>query len=164
MLFFGAAVETPAMFLTNAVFLLAQHDEERRRLTTGAVPIDAAIEELLRYESPVQCLARTLTVDTTIRATPLPKDTTVLLVYGAANRDDSRWSDPDRLDLGRPHKRHLAFGEGIHFCLGAPLTRLLARVAIPQLLAVSPDYAITAPPRRILKYSDWGVLSVTASV
>jgi cytochrome P450 len=160
MLLFGASVETPAAFVANAIYLLAEDADQRELITRKEVSVSAAVEELLRIQSPVQCLARTTTRSVVLHDTELPSGSTVMLVYGAANRDERRWDDPDALLLGRRSQRNLAFGEGLHHCLGAPLTRLEAKCVLEVLLAEAPQYAVAGPVRRLTKYSDWGILNL----
>jgi cytochrome P450 len=164
MLFLGAGVETPATFVSNSLYLLATHPDQRAHLVEREVDIEAAIEELLRFESPVQCLARTTTRATEVRGARLPADAVVLLVYAAANRDDRRWDNADRLDISRQHQRHLAFGEGLHFCLGAPLARLEAKLVIRLMLERCPAYEVAGPITRLVKYSDWGILGLPVAM
>jgi cytochrome P450 len=160
LLLFGAGVDAPGGFAANALLLLERHPDQREALRTGRATLDDAVEELLRFESPVQNLARTTTKPIRLHGTDIPQGGIVLLVYAAANRDDRRWQDPDVLDLSRPRQRHLAFGEGLHFCLGAGLARLQAKVVLETMLSEAPDYAVTGPLTRIVKQSDWGVLKL----
>ena len=95
----------------------------------------SAVEELVRYVSPVQLTGRTMLDDLEVGGQVLPKGEFVLVLVASANRDPAVFADPERLDLGRPDNRHLGFGFGIHHCLGAPLARLEAQVAVPELLA-----------------------------
>jgi cytochrome P450 len=101
------------------------------------------VEELLRYVSPVQRTGRILAEPLTISGTPVPAGALVAPVLAAANRDPVVFADPDRLDLGRTGNRHLAFGRGIHFCLGAPLARLEGQIAFATLLTRMPGLALT---------------------
>lgn len=137
-----AGYETTANLIANSLFHLAANPLERERLVGDADRLPAAVEELLRFDAPVQMLARTTTAAVALHGQELPAGSRVLLVYGAANRDQRRFPDPDRLDLARPVVRNLAFGEGIHHCLGAPLARLEARVALGDVLARLPNYEV----------------------
>jgi cytochrome P450 len=96
--------------------------------------VQRAVEEALRWESPVQFAAREAAVDTEIAGVPIPKGSGVTSVLGSANRDDTRWDDPDRFDIMREHKGIVAFGEGPHLCLGAHLARLEGQVALNAML------------------------------
>jgi cytochrome P450 family 130 len=129
-----------------------------RKLRVGEVATEAAVDELIRYESTVQALARTTSEPVRLHGVELPTGATVLLLYGAANRDDRRWDRPDTLDVTRPRRRSLAFGEGLHFCLGAMLARLEARVVVEMMLAETPEFWLDGTVTRTVKWSDWGVL------
>ena len=142
-LLFAAGTETTASLIGNALFLLAEHRDAQKELRRTPVDlVDAAIEESLRMESPVQYLARQSTTSMRIHDVEVPKGADVILIYGAANRDERRFERAETFDIHRPAQRHLAFGEGIHFCLGAPLARLEARIALPAFLRAIPSYEI----------------------
>jgi cytochrome P450 len=97
---------------------------------------------MLRFESPVQSLARRTTRDVALHGRVIPAGAEVRLMWGAANRDDREFESPDVFDIDRPIRRHLALGRGIHFCLGAGLARLEARVAFEEILSAWPEYEI----------------------
>jgi cytochrome P450 len=131
-----AGNETTTKSLTEGVMLLAQHPEVWAKLRAdpaGYAPL--VTEEVLRLSTPTQGMFRVVTRDTEIDGVPVPKGSRVILVYSGANRDPKVWGeDPDRFDPDRPNlKDHLAFGKGIHFCLGAPLSRLELNVAFEAL-------------------------------
>jgi cytochrome P450 len=107
--------------------------------------IPSAIEEMLRCESPAQALPRRVLRDVHYHDRTIPAGAQVRLVWGAANRDEREFEDADRFDITRA-PRHLGFGHGTHFCLGARLARLEARVAFEELLARMPDYELTGDP------------------
>jgi len=113
---------------------LADHPELWARLGEDRSLIDGAVEEMLRWESPVQWLHRRATVDAEIAGTPIPADGNVVVVYASANRDERQFDDPDEYQVDRNLKRHLAFSYGIHYCVGAPLTRYEVRTLLDQLL------------------------------
>jgi cytochrome P450 len=160
-----AGYETTANLLSNSVLHLAEHPEQRAWLAANPDRLQDAVEELLRFDAPVQVLARNTTKPVELHGRGLPAGARVLLLYGAANRDPRRYDDPDRLDLGRPVLRHLSFGNGIHHCLGAPLARQEARVALATLLARVPDYMISGPVvRNTNMVSTRGIVSLPASV
>jgi cytochrome P450 len=138
---------TTASLIANSLWLLDQHPHQKKLLVDHPDRIPNAIEELLRYESPVQYLGRTTTCSIELYGQEIPAGVPLLLLYGAANRDGREFDDPDRLDLSREPKRHLAFGEGIHHCLGAVLARLEAKIALEELLARIPNYAVVKPVR-----------------
>ena len=146
-LLFIAGNATTAALVGNGTFVLARHPEERARLVAEPGLGVRAVEELLRFESPVQNMGRTTTSDVELHETLIPKGSRVLLLIGAANRDPRVFADPDRLDLGRRIRRHLAFGEGIHHCLGAPLARLEGRVALQRLVERFPAYEVVEMER-----------------
>lgn len=101
------------------------------------------VEELLRFESPIQNMARTTSVAVDVHGQTIPAGSRALLLIGAANRDPRVWVDPDRRVLAREPRRHLAFGDGIHHCLGAPLARLEGRVALSSLVERFPEYVVS---------------------
>jgi cytochrome P450 len=137
-----AAGETTAALLSNALYLLAKHPEQRAQLAADPGMIPNAVEEVLRFESPVQNLKRTATRDVELRGVTIPRGAQVLLLYGSANRDERYFSRPERFDVGRSAKRHLAFGDGIHHCLGAPLARLEGKIVLEVVLAEAPGYEL----------------------
>jgi pimeloyl-[acyl-carrier protein] synthase len=133
-----AGHETTVNLIANGTLALLGHPEAAARLRADPGLAGSAVEELLRYDSPVQFTSRHATADLDIGGHRVRAGETVIAVLGAANRDLALFADPDRLDLSRTPNRHLAFGGGIHFCLGAPLARMEARIAIPALLARLP--------------------------
>jgi cytochrome P450 len=142
MLLYAAGNETTAMLIGSALWLLDRHPDVRERLRATPKAIPSAIEEILRFEAPVSYQARMTTRDVDIGGTTIPAGKKVLLVYGAGNRDEAAFASADRFDPERDVERNLAFGEGLHFCLGAPLARLEARVALEEILARIPDYRV----------------------
>jgi len=143
---FGAAGESTASLLGSAVRLLADDPALQERLRREPARIAAFVEEVLRLETPFKFHYRVVKRDTTLHGAALATGDRLLLGWAAANRDDAAHGDADALRLDRPHpERHLGFGHGIHFCIGAPLARLEARVALEELLAatqtIAPDPA-----------------------
>jgi cytochrome P450 len=140
---FFAGIQTTSALIARSLLLLAQHPEQRHVLVSDPSLLPTAIEEFLRFESPIQWFARTATRDVALHDELIPKGARVLLMWGSANRDERRWADGQRLDVTRAPRRHLAFGDGIHHCLGAPLARLEGRIALEELLPRIPDYELT---------------------
>jgi cytochrome P450 len=128
-----AGIHTTASLIANTLIALEEAGDARADLARHPEALPVAVEELLRFLSPVQSGARVTTRDVEIHETVIPRGDRVLLLWASANRDERRFSDPDKLDLRRPPLRHAGFGEGIHFCLGAPLARLEARIAFAFL-------------------------------
>jgi cytochrome P450 len=141
-----AGNETTTNLISNAAILLDRHPDQRRLLVEDPARIATAIEEFLRYDSPVQGLARTTTRAVRLHGVEIPAGRKVLLLFASANRDERRIADPDRFDVTRDPNPHLAFGFGTHFCLGASLARLEARVAFEELLARLPGYRLAPGP------------------
>jgi cytochrome P450 len=129
-----AGHETTTNLIGNAVLALLRHPRELARLRAEPSLTPSAVEELLRYDSPVQAAFRKALVDVEIRDVTIRRGDHLLLLLGAANRDPRHFDDPERLDLGRRPNRHLAFSSGPHYCLGAVLARLEAEIALETLL------------------------------
>jgi cytochrome P450 len=137
-----AGHETTTNLLSNSAVILAHHPDSRRQLVEHPELVPAAVEELLRFDSPVQGLARTLTRPVTLHHQTMDVGDTVLLLFGSANRDDHAFPDADQFDIHRAPERQVALGRGIHFCLGASLARLEARTALQALLARRRDWDV----------------------
>ena len=129
-----AGNETTTNLIGNGLLALLRHPEEFRRLRDAPGLIPAAVEELLRYEAPVQVTFRRALAECEVNGFPLGRRDNVVLVIGAANRDPEAFDDPDRLDVGRRASAHLSLGRGIHHCLGAQLARLEGRIVLEMLL------------------------------
>jgi cytochrome P450 len=141
-----AGYETTMGLVAAGTLALLQHPEQRRRFTSEPALTDAAIEELLRYTSPLEFSAfRVAREPVAIAGVTIAKGDVVLGVLGSANHDESRFPNPDTLDLARETKGHVAFGAGAHFCLGAPLARLEGRIALTTLFRRFPDLRLAEP-------------------
>jgi pimeloyl-[acyl-carrier protein] synthase len=134
--------ETTTNLIGNGMLTLARHPEKMRWLREHPEKIQAAVEELLRYESPSQHTARLAPADLVLGGKQILHRQAVIAVMAAANRDPERFPDPDTLDLERTDNRHLAFGWAAHFCFGAPLARIEGQIAFTSLLKRFPDLSI----------------------
>jgi cytochrome P450 len=150
-LLFAAGIDTTSTLLSSAFWILETHPDQRAKLAADPSKIPGAVEEVLRCEAPLQNMARTTTEPVEFYGTEIPKGEHVVLLYGAANRDESRWENSEVVDLFREPKRHHAFGIGIHACMGADLARLEARIVLEELLELSPEYTLEPGARRINK-------------
>lgn len=137
-----AGNETTTKMLGNAVTLLARHPDQRRLLAADPGKIPDAIEEVLRFDNSTQMLARTLTRDVVLHGCTMERGARLLLLLGSGNRDERIFERPDEFDIRRTSRPHLAFGYGMHVCLGASLARLEGRVALEELHARAPEYTI----------------------
>ena len=149
-LVFFAGQETTRHLLTNMVLALDEHPEARSRLVQDQGLVPTAVEEVLRAKPPVWYVIRIARTDVEIGGRRIQKGRFVVPWAAAANRDPSRFPDPDTFDVGRSPNHHLSFSHGIHFCVGAPLARLEACVALPMLLERLPNLRVVrTPPLRV---------------
>lgn len=128
--------------LGNALLYLAQHLNDQQRLRANPAAIPMAIEELLRYDTPVQAMPRRATKELTVHDRTIEAGEKIDMFWAAANRDEKVFADPDRCILDRQPNRHLTFGHGIHLCIGAPMARLEIRVALEELLKQTRSFAL----------------------
>lgn len=134
-LLLAAGTETTTNLIDNAVIALLEHSDQLAQLRADASRIPAALEEVLRHRTPVQAMFRATRREVTLDGVALPERAFVIAAIGCANRDPDAFGDAERFDIAREPNAHLAFGHGIHFCLGAPLSRLEGRIALTDLLA-----------------------------
>ncbi|HEY8173951.1 MAG TPA: cytochrome P450 [Dehalococcoidia bacterium] len=134
-----AGNETTTNLIGNGLLALLQHRDQFERLRDNPDMIGTAVEEMLRYDSPVQGTSRFTLEDTTVNGHPVRAGHQMFLFFGAANRDPEQFPDPETFDIGREDNRHLSFGHGIHFCLGAPLARIEGPVALNALVQRFPN-------------------------
>jgi cytochrome P450 len=147
-----AGNETTTNLINNAILCLTEHPAQMALLRERMELLPGAIEEVLRYRSPLQITFRALREDAEFHGQVIPRGCLLLAILGSANRDAKVFEEPDRFDITREPNPHLAFGHGIHFCMGAPLSRLEARVALTDLLTRTKNIELalegTWEPRR----------------
>ncbi|MCF6472219.1 cytochrome P450 [Nonomuraea sp. MG754425] len=136
-----AGHETTVNLIGNGVLALLRHGQ----LAEAARRPEQVVEEVLRYDPPVQLTSRVVLEDVTLGGEPLPRGTAVMAVIGAANRDPAVFPEPGRFDVTRSPERHLAFGLGIHFCLGATLARMEGEIALSALARAAPGLQLAEP-------------------
>jgi cytochrome P450 len=154
--------DTTTNLIGNGIELLARFPDQRKLLLDDPGLIPNAVEEMLRYASPSHTLPRRATRDIEVDGGVIPENARVLLLWSSANHDESEFADPDVFDVRRDASRHLAFGTGTHFCLGAALARLEARIAIEQFLARIPDFEVDGTPERLVSsvFTGWETLPI----
>ena len=138
----GAGNETTTRLIGWTGKVLADHPDQRQELVDNPALVPNAIEELLRFEAPSPVQSRYVTRDEELYGEALPAGSVLMLLTGAANRDERKFDDPDRFDIHRKIDHHLTFGYGIHFCLGSHLARLEGRVALEEVLKRFPRWEI----------------------
>lgn len=142
MLLLFAGHETTTNLLSTATLALVRNPEQRARFREQPELAGTAVEEFLRYDAPTNAMTRIVRADHEVGSKQLRAGDRVFAIINAANRDESQFVDPNKLDIGRMPNRHLTFGQGIHFCLGAQLARLEARIALPLLFARYPELTL----------------------
>jgi cytochrome P450 len=162
---FNAGFVTTTHLLGNGLTLLLERPELVAELRSGSPPVDSCVEEILRYEPPVHFGVRWAAEDVELMGVPITAGSQVLVLLAAANRDPGRFPGPDVFDPSRPDNQPLSFGGGVHYCLGAALSRLEGRIALPMLLRRYPDLALAGEPgeRSQLMLRGYDRLPVTVS-
>ncbi len=155
-----AGNETTTNLISNAAVLLDQHPDQRSYLFEDPARIEIAVDEFLRFDSPVQGLERIVTEELTLNGETLQRGNRVFLMVGAANRDERVIPDPHAFDVRRTPNPHLAFGWGGHFCLGANLARMETRIAFEEIGRRLPEYHVSGPTQRLYSGAFRGLLSV----
>ncbi len=148
----SAGGESTTSLIGNAARVLAERPDLQQQLRDELDLVPAFVEEILRLESPFRFMLRSVPADTSLGGVAIPAGSTVLVFYSAANRDPAEFDQPDELMLGRDVPRHhVAFGRGIHHCVGAPLARLEARVVLTRLLSETTCFGLDPeqPPTRV---------------
>ena len=143
MLLFLTGEETTVNLIGNGMLALLSHPEQMQQIKTQPMLIQSAVEEILRYDSPIQITTRVATEDVVLDGVTVRCGEKVLVVLGAANRDPAQFPDPDRFDITRVNNNHLAFADGIHYCLCAALTRIEGEIAINALVQQLPDLQLS---------------------
>jgi cytochrome P450 len=139
-----AGNETTRSALSSGLIALAEHPDQRARLGSDPTLMSGAVEEILRWSTPIAAMSRTATTDTLVGGTTVAAGDYLVMVYLSANRDEAVYGDDAAaFDITREINPHLTFGIGEHFCLGASLARLETRVLVEELLAAHPSYAVT---------------------
>ncbi|MFL6121686.1 cytochrome P450 [Actinophytocola sp.] len=156
---------TTTHLIGNGVRILLDDPAEKARVLADPVRAEGFVQEVLRYEPPTHFSIRWAAADTEVAGVAVPRDSRVLVLLGAANRDPRRFTDPDTFDPGRDEGQPLSFGAGVHYCLGAVLSKLEGRIALPMLLRRFPDLALAGDPgeRTTLMLRGYESLPVTVS-
>ena len=150
LLLINAGGDTTRNLVAAGILAMMEHPDQQARLAADPSLLPTAIEEMLRYTSPVTVFVRTATKDTELRGMPVKAGDRAAMFYPSANRDESRFADPDRFDIGRAPNPHLAFGGGgTHFCLGANLARVEATAIIPEVLSRMKGLELAGPVERV---------------
>jgi cytochrome P450 len=159
-----AGHETTTHLLANGLYLLLKHPEQREAMLSSEEQLTTSVEEILRYESPIQRLSRVITEDFELHGQSLRKGQKAFLMIGAANRDPRQFPHADQLDLRRQENRHIAFGFGIHYCLGAALGRLEGQIALRTVLRRFPKMKLLQEPERLANVAFRGFQSLAVAL
>jgi cytochrome P450 len=145
----AAGNDTTKTLTSSGLVALLEHPDQLALVRSDPALLGGAVEEMLRWANPIHYMRRTATEDTTVHGVDIAAGQKVALYYTSANRDELVFEDPDRFDVRREHNRHLAFGIAEHFCLGAHLARLEARLFFEELLSAFPEVSLAADPVRL---------------
>jgi cytochrome P450 len=156
----AAGHETTAKLIANGVVALTWYPKQRQELIYDPTLIPQAIEEMLRWDPPSHYQGRWVEQAVTLRGVTIPADSRVVLITGAANHDERVFAEPELFDIHRKIERHVAFGFGIHLCIGASLARLESRIAFEELLRRYPNYELSRPIRRAYSSNVRGLSSL----
>jgi cytochrome P450 len=141
-----AGNETTTNLISNQALALGRDRDQRRRIVDDSTLVPTAVDEVMRFDSPVQATVRVPTADVEVAGQRVARGEMVFVLLAAANRDPAKFADPEKFDVARSPNPQLGFGHGIHFCLGASLAKLEARLALERLLDVAPDYELRCDP------------------
>jgi cytochrome P450 len=155
----NAGHEATVNTLGNGTLAFARHPEQWRRVTAGNVPASAALEEMIRFDPPLQLFERWVLADGfAISDISIPRGAKIAMLFGAANRDPRVFESPDELDVGRENAaQHIGFGGGIHVCIGAPLARIELEASVDALREFWPDFGLLEEPQRTGAFVIWGL-------
>jgi hypothetical protein len=163
-LLLNAGHEATVNVVGNGVTALLTHPDQLAAVRSDPALVPTAVEELIRYDSPLQLFERTALADTPIGDVQVAAGTKIAALLGAANRDPAVFADPDRFDVARTDNPHLGFGAGIHFCVGAPLARVELQASLHTLLHRFPDLTLAADPERRPEFVIRGVRSLPVTI
>ncbi|MBS1860665.1 MAG: cytochrome P450 [Actinobacteria bacterium] len=158
--FLDAGTHTTSSLISQALLLLDANRDQRRWLLEDRDRVPGAVEEALRYEAPLRFLRRVTTKECELHGETVPAGATIFMLYCAANRDDRRWRDADVFDATRKQERNIGLGEGIHHCMGAPIARFEATIALGAILDRLPDYEVSGVPERLRSHMMNGYTSI----
>jgi cytochrome P450 len=155
----NAGHEATVNTLGNGMLAFARRPDQWRRVVSGEVPAAAAVEEMIRYDPPLQLFERwVLTDHVAIGDVPIPRGAKIAMLFGAANRDPRVFAQPDEFDVGRENAaEHIGFGGGIHVCIGAPLARIELEASVEALRRSWPELELAEEPRRTGAFVIWGL-------
>jgi cytochrome P450 len=155
----NAGHEATVNTLGNGMLAFARHPDQWRRVVGGDVPSTVAIEELIRFDPPLQLFERwVLAEDVVVGDVPIPRGEKIAMLFGSANRDPRVFERPDEFDVGRENAaQHIGFGGGIHVCIGAPLARIELEASVETLRRTWPDFELVEEPRRTGAFVIWGL-------
>jgi cytochrome P450 len=159
-LLLDAGTHTTSSLISHGLTQLDWHRDQREWLAANPGEMPDAVEEIIRYDSPLRVIKRVAVRESTLHGETVPEGASVFMLYCAANRDERRWSDPDEFDIRRKPQRTMAFGDGIHHCIGAPIARFEAEIALRAVLARIPDYELNGPLVRIRSHMMNGYTSI----
>jgi cytochrome P450 len=164
MLLFFAGITTTSALIANSLLHLGRFESQRELLRRSPEIAPAAVEELLRFDAPLQWLTRVAARDVDLHGRSIPAGSRVLLIWASANRDERRWPEADELILTRDRLRNITFGEGIHHCLGAPVARLEARIVLEELMPQIVGYERAGPVTRLYTQTERTITSLPMRV
>ena len=162
-LLLDAGTHTTSSLISHGLTQLDWHRDQRRWLAENPDRMTDALEEIIRYDSPLRVIRRVSVRESTFHGETVPEGASIFMLYCAANRDERRWEDPDTFDIKREPKRTMAFGDGIHHCIGAPIARFEAAIALAAVLERLPEYELNGPLVRIRSHMMNGYTSIPVS-